>query len=81
LGSADETAERPRLEEALAGVETFLAQGTSFPGLATYAQALTLRALGREDEARDLFRRVFLLPDLRLSHFLARRALERNDPL
>jgi tetratricopeptide (TPR) repeat protein len=81
LGRADEAAERPRLEEALAGVETFLAQGTSFPGVATYAQALMLRALGREDEARDHFRRVFLLPDLRLSHFLARRALEGNDPL
>jgi tetratricopeptide (TPR) repeat protein len=81
LGRADEAAGRQRLEEALARSETFLQGGTGFPGIVTCAQGLILRALGREDEARERFRRVFLLPDLRLSHFLARRALEAGDPL
>jgi tetratricopeptide (TPR) repeat protein len=81
LGRADEAAGRQRLEDALARSETFLQGGTGFPGIVTYAQGLILRALGREDQARERFRRVFLLPDLRLSHFLARRALEAGDPL
>jgi tetratricopeptide (TPR) repeat protein len=80
LGRADDAAGRLRLEDALARSETLLQGGTGFPGIVTYAQGLILRALGREDEARERFRRVFLLPDLRLSHFLARRALEAGDP-
>jgi tetratricopeptide (TPR) repeat protein len=81
LGTADETGWRSELENSLARSEEFLARGTSFPGLATYAQGLHLRALGREEEARQRFRRVLLLPDQRLSHLLSRRALEDRDPL
>ncbi len=55
--------------------EAFLAAGTSFPGVVVEAQGRMLRALGREDEARAHFRKALLLPDQRLSHFLARRGL------
>ena len=81
LGGTDEAAIRGRLQKALADAEALVAQGTGFPGIAVYAQGLTLRALGRADEARERLRRVFLLPDQRLSHFLARRALEAADPI
>ncbi|MFI5006619.1 MAG: DUF5107 domain-containing protein [Solirubrobacterales bacterium] len=81
LGQADETANRESLRKAMLASEAFLAQGTSFPGIVTHAQGLILRALGREDEARERFRRVFLLPDQRLSHFLARRALLVGEPM
>jgi tetratricopeptide (TPR) repeat protein len=81
LGSADDAAQRPDLEASLARCREFLARGTAFPGIATYAEGLLLRALGREAEARDRLRQVFLLPDLRLSHYLARHALEASDPL
>jgi predicted negative regulator of RcsB-dependent stress response len=81
LASVDEAKAKRDLEASLARAEAFLEHGTSFPGIATYAQGLLLRALGREDEARQRFLRVFLLPDQRLSHFLSRRALEGNDPL
>jgi Flp pilus assembly protein TadD len=81
LGSVDEAAQKRELEASLERSREFLARGTAFPGIATYAQALHLRALGREAEAQDRFQQVFLLPDLRLSHFLARRALEDHDPL
>jgi hypothetical protein len=39
-----------------------------------------LRALGREDEARARFRRALLQPDQRLSHLVARRALQDAKP-
>jgi tetratricopeptide (TPR) repeat protein len=81
LGSVDEAAQTRELEASLARSEAHLASGTGFPGIAVYAQGLHLRALGREDEARERLRRVFLLPDQLLSHFLARRALEGADPL
>jgi hypothetical protein len=76
LGGADEAGQRRGLEQALADAAATLEQGTGFPGIVTYAQGMMLRVLGREDEARDRFRRVFLLPDQRLAHFLGRRALE-----
>ena len=81
LGTTDSEAQASRLEESVAASEVNLEQGTGFPGIVLYAQGLTLRALGREEEARDRFHRVFLLPDVRLSHFLAGRALEGRDPL
>jgi len=80
LGGADEASARAELQASLERSQDFL-RGTAFPGIATYAQGLHLRALGRESEAQERFRRVFLLPDKRLSHFLSRRALEAHDPL
>jgi hypothetical protein len=41
---------------------------------------MTLRALGREDEAKEHFRRALMLPDQRLSHFLSCRALDGAEP-
>jgi len=81
LGPVDEAAAKRSLEESLARAESTLERGTGFPAIATYAEGLLLRALGREPEAREAFRRVFLLSDHRLAHFLSRRALERTDPL
>jgi tetratricopeptide (TPR) repeat protein len=81
LGGADEAAWRPRLEASLAESEKFLQAGTSFPGVVVTSQGLILRALGREDEARDRFRRALLLPDQRLSHLVSRRALQGARPL
>ena len=56
--------------------DTFLEAGTSFPGVVIEAQGMLLQALGREDEARTRLRQALVLPDQRLSHFLARRALQ-----
>src|SRR5262249_17457262 len=81
LRPTDDAAQRKDLEASLVRCRQFLARGTACPGIATYAEGLMLRALGREAEARDRLRQVFLLPDLRLSHYLARHALEGNDPL
>jgi len=81
LGPIDEATSKRSLEESLARAEATLERGTGFPAIATYAQGLLLRSLGREAEARTAFLRVFLLPDHRLGHFLTRRALEGNDPL
>lgn len=81
LGEVDDAASRKSLEESLARAEAFLEHGTAFPGIATYARGLLQRALGREAEAKESLRSVFLLPDQRLSHFLSRRAMEANDPL
>jgi hypothetical protein len=75
LGSADDGAARARLEAALAESDAFLAGGTSFPGVVVQAQGMMLKVLGREDEARARLRKALLLPDQRLSHFLARQAL------
>jgi tetratricopeptide (TPR) repeat protein len=81
LGGGDKAASRQNLETNLARTQELLERGTGFPGLATYAQGLLLRALGREAEAEERFKSVFLLPDQRLAHFLSRRALEAHDPL
>ena len=80
LGGADEAAWRKRLEDSRAQSEAFLAGGTNFPGAVAYAQGMTLRALGREEEAKERFRRALMLPDQRLAHFLSRRALEGAEP-
>ena len=80
LGGADEAAWRRRLEAALAESNAFLAVGTNFPGVVAQSQGMILRALGREDEAKERFRRSLMLPDQRLSHFLSRRALDGAEP-
>jgi tetratricopeptide (TPR) repeat protein len=81
LAGADSGASTSDWDASLTETEAFIEHGTAFPGIAVYAEGLLLRALGREDEARARLRSVFLLPDLRLSHFLSRRALEAHDPL
>jgi tetratricopeptide (TPR) repeat protein len=81
LGGADEAAWRKRLEDSLAESEEFLARGTNFPGVVAHSQGMTLRALGREDEAKERFRRALMLPDQRLAHFLSRRALDGAEPV
>jgi len=80
LGGAGEAAWRKRLEDSLAQSEAFLAGGTNFPGAVAHAQGMTLRALGREEEAKERFQRALMLPDVRLAHFLSRRALEGAEP-
>jgi tetratricopeptide (TPR) repeat protein len=75
LGAADEGEWHPRLEQALRESDAFLEAGTSFPGVVAAAQGVLLHVLGRDDEARARLRKALLLPDQRLSHFLARRAL------
>ena len=80
LGDADEGAWQRRLEKAVLESDVFLAGGTNFPGVVAQAQGTLLRALGREEEARERFRRSLLLPDQRLSHFLSRRALQQSEP-
>jgi tetratricopeptide (TPR) repeat protein len=82
LGSSDQDRGRKSaLEDALAAAENVVAQGQTPTGATEYAWGLTLRALGREQDAREHLKKVFLLPDVRLSHFQARRALEANEPL
>jgi tetratricopeptide (TPR) repeat protein len=80
LGGLDEAAWRKRLEDTLAQSAAFLAGGTNFPGVVAHSQGMVLRALGREEEAKEHFRRALLLPDQRLSHYLSRRALEGEEP-
>lgn len=75
LGVANEGEWRPRLEQALRESDAFLEAGTRFPGVVATAQGVLLHVLGRDDEARARLRQALLLPDQRLSHFLARRAL------
>lgn len=76
LGRARTGAERARLERALdAATNTLETGGTSGPGLVEYARASLLSALGRRNESRQAYRRVFLYPDRGLSHALARAAM------
>ena len=80
LGGHDEAPWRERLEATLAETERLLRQGSGPGGQLLYAQGLLLRALGREDDARDRFRRALLAPDQQLSHFLSGRALQGAQP-
>jgi tetratricopeptide (TPR) repeat protein len=75
LGNADEAGWRARLEAALSESDAFLEGGTNFPGVVVQAQGMMLHVLGRRDEAAVRLQKALVLPDQRLSHFLARRAL------
>jgi tetratricopeptide (TPR) repeat protein len=76
LGRGRTSAERARLERALdAAANTLESAATSGPGLVEYARASLLSALGRPDDSRQAYRRVFLYPDRGLSHALARTAM------
>jgi thioredoxin-like negative regulator of GroEL len=81
LGRVMTNAERARLERALeAATSTLESAGTSSPGLIEYARASLLSALGRSNEARESYRRVFTYPDRGLSHALARPAMGTLTP-
>jgi tetratricopeptide (TPR) repeat protein len=71
-GLAAEAQWPPRLEAALTEVNATVDAGdSSLPG-ALYTQARLRAELGRTDEARQSLTRVFLVPDVHLSHALAR---------
>jgi tetratricopeptide (TPR) repeat protein len=73
LGKTRTADQRRRLNEALAAAtRTLESGGTTSPGLLELARASLLAALGRHDESRDSWRRVFLYPDRGMSHALAR---------
>jgi tetratricopeptide (TPR) repeat protein len=73
LGRARTAAELATLQQALgAATMAIESASTSSPGLVEYARALILSELGRADEARASWQRVFLFPDRGLSHALAR---------
>ncbi len=80
LGGAAEKEWRAKLEPALVDSQDVLDRGTSFPGTIVYSRGMLLRALGRDDEAKEQFRQALVLPDQLLSHFLSRRALEGARP-
>jgi tetratricopeptide (TPR) repeat protein len=80
LGGTDEAAWRGRLEAHLADSGRILEEGSGSPGLLLYGQGQVLRALGREAEAREAFRRAMLAPDAQLSHFLSGRAIRGAQP-
>jgi hypothetical protein len=75
----DEAGGRARLEKAAAEAGRLVEQGTR-SGQVLYASGLVLRALGREDLARERFRAALLAPDQQLSHYLAGRALRQAEP-
>lgn len=73
LGRPLSASQRRRLENGLqTATSTIESAGTSSPGLMTYARGSLLAALGRDGEARQAYRRVFMYPDRGLSHALAR---------
>jgi Flp pilus assembly protein TadD len=75
VGPVDPAAWRPELELAARRAAALTESGAGSSGLLTLARGRVLRALGREQQAIDEFRAVFLLPDRGLSHHLAREAL------
>jgi fructose-1-phosphate kinase PfkB-like protein/tetratricopeptide (TPR) repeat protein len=67
----------PRLRQALADSQALLdAGGTNNVSAVRVAQALLLRALGQEDEARETLTEALRAPERQLSHHLARLARE-----
>jgi tetratricopeptide (TPR) repeat protein len=77
LGRPMTAAEKARVERALAAATgTLESAATSSPGLIEYARGSLLSALGRGDEARQAYRRVFTYPDRGLSHALTRAAMK-----
>jgi tetratricopeptide (TPR) repeat protein len=73
LGKTRTADQRRRLEDAIeAATRTLDSGGTSSPGLVELARASLLSAVGRQEEARRSWSKVFLYPDRNLSHALAR---------
>jgi tetratricopeptide (TPR) repeat protein len=65
-----------RLQSALASANSMI-ESSGFAGWWLYDVGMLNRALGREKEAEESFRRVFLLPDRLLSYHLSRQAISR----
>ncbi len=78
LGEAPEAEWRPRLQTALEEAQGYLFRGGHYPAVATCAEGLLLRALGRSAEGDLALRRVFVLPDKGMPHHIARLALEER---
>ena len=76
LGEAGETDWHPRLEAALAEADLYLFRGGHYPAGATCARGMLQRALGRNAEADEALRQVFVLPDKGMPHHIARLALQ-----
>jgi tetratricopeptide (TPR) repeat protein len=74
LPAFDQSQWTVRLESALEQV-TAMSETSGLSGLSAYNSAMLNRALGREHEAEQGFRQVFLLPDNLLSYHLTREAL------
>jgi tetratricopeptide (TPR) repeat protein len=77
-GEAGDAGWHPRLEAALAEADLYLFRGGHYPGVATFARGMLLRALGRAPEGDEALRQVFLLPDKGMPHHMARLALEER---
>ena len=79
LGRTRTADQRSRLGQALqAATRTLDSAGSSSPGLVEFARASLLRALGRDEDAGQSRRKVFMYPDRNLSHALARAWLPRE---
>jgi hypothetical protein len=74
-GGIDQAEWRPILESAERRAGELAGSEDDASGLLALARGRLLRALGRDREAVEQFRAVFLLPDRGLSHHLAREAL------
>jgi len=74
LPAFDQSQWTVRLESTLEQV-TATAGTSGLSGLWAYNSAMLNRALGREQEAKQGFQQVFLLPDRLLSYHLTREAL------
>ncbi len=79
LGDYDARDWETRLNKALLEVEDYIASGGHFPGSATFSKGLILQALGHEQEGMEQLRQVFFLPDKGMSHYLARKALQKDS--
>jgi tetratricopeptide (TPR) repeat protein len=77
LGDFDAKAWEAWLSQSLLEVEDYIAGGGHFPGAATFSKGMILRLLGREPEGTEQLRQVFYLPDKGMSHYLARRELQK----
>jgi tetratricopeptide (TPR) repeat protein len=72
MGGATDAQWTPRLEAALGAADAMVDAGDSNLPAALYTQARLRAALGRMDQARESLTRMFLVPDVHLSHALAR---------
>lgn len=77
LPNFDQTKWTPKLEAALQQANN-MSENSSFAGWWVYNAGILERALGREQEAQEKFRKALLLPDRLLSYHLTREALAKQ---